>query len=266
MPFTVSHAAVAAPLARRGLILSAVVMGSMAPDFQYFLTLTVGVRGWHVFPGLFIYAFPTALAFLWLFHRVLKQPLLRLVPEAHRVRLAQLNLDFPFLPFRRIALIVISTLLGLFSHVCLDAFTHRDGIVVQLLPVFQTPLFPNSSMNLAICDLLQGVSTLILSVFLLAQYWRWFAAQPAPDPAGLVQFIDLRRQLPMLLVFAGVAGAAALLLARTYLPHPTTTEAVRTFGEYVLVGSMAFFGVEVAVFSLLLDRFVFRTAGGREES
>ena len=264
MPFTVSHAAVAAPLARRGLILSAVVMGSMAPDFQYFLTLTVGVRGWHVFPGLFIYAFPTALAFLWLFHRVLKQPLLRLVPHAHRVRLAQLDMNFPFLPVRRFALIVVSTLIGLFSHVGLDAFTHRDGIVVQMLPLFQAPLFPHFFANFALCDLLQGVGTVILSVILLAQYWRWFAAQPAPEPAGLIQFIDLRRQLPMLLAFAGVAGAAALLLARTYLPHPTDTQAFRTFGEYVLVGSMAFFGVEVAVFSLLLDRFVFRTAD-REE-
>ncbi len=36
MPWTVSHPAAAAPFARWGLVLSALVVGSMAPDFVYF--------------------------------------------------------------------------------------------------------------------------------------------------------------------------------------------------------------------------------------
>ena len=40
MPFTVSHAAVAAPLARRGLIFSALVVGSIAPDSAWKVHMT----------------------------------------------------------------------------------------------------------------------------------------------------------------------------------------------------------------------------------
>jgi len=260
MPFTVSHAAIAAPLARRGLILSAVVAGSMAPDFQYFLTLSVDDRGWHVFPGLFLYALPAALIALWVFHRVLKRPLVRILPENHRIRLAKVDADFPFLPLRRFALIVASTLVGLLTHVGLDAFTHRDGIVVELLPVFRTHVLANSLVTLALCDLLQDIGTVLLSVVLVAQYWRWFRAQPVAGRAGLAQFFDVRREWPFLVAFSAAAGVAALILAHSCGPNPRNPQAFRSLGEYVLVAAMALLAVELTVFSLILDRFVFRPA------
>src|SRR5215467_12574272 len=40
VPFTFSHPAAVLPLARRGLVFSALVVGSMAPDFPYFVQMS----------------------------------------------------------------------------------------------------------------------------------------------------------------------------------------------------------------------------------
>lgn len=48
MPFTLSHPAAVIPLSRvKWLVPSAVLMGSMAPDFPYFLALSMGPRLLH---------------------------------------------------------------------------------------------------------------------------------------------------------------------------------------------------------------------------
>ena len=73
MPFTLSHAAVAAPLARRGLILSAVAIGSMTPDFEYFLRLSMNSRWSHSLPGVLTFCLPVSILVLWLFHGYMMQ-------------------------------------------------------------------------------------------------------------------------------------------------------------------------------------------------
>ena len=48
MPFTVSHAAAVLPLQRLGLPLTALMIGSMAPDFGYFFSpdaISVDLKG-----------------------------------------------------------------------------------------------------------------------------------------------------------------------------------------------------------------------------
>ena len=70
MPFTVSHAAAVLPLHRLSkhkLPLSALMIGSMAPDFGYFFTREAGRLLTHSFSGLFIFALPAGL-FVWFFY------------------------------------------------------------------------------------------------------------------------------------------------------------------------------------------------------
>ncbi|RKZ85433.1 MAG: hypothetical protein DRR19_16380 [Candidatus Parabeggiatoa sp. nov. 1] len=61
MPFTLSHPAAAVPLARGGLVLSALVVGSMSPDFLYFLCLSTQYQFGHTFIGVFVFDIPTGL-------------------------------------------------------------------------------------------------------------------------------------------------------------------------------------------------------------
>jgi len=63
MPFTLCHPALVVPLhrcVRRWTSLSALVIGSMAPDFVYFLPAGVDGVFSHSVPGLFLYCVPAA--------------------------------------------------------------------------------------------------------------------------------------------------------------------------------------------------------------
>ena len=72
MPFTLAHPAAALPFRKTRLVFSAVIVGSMAPDFEYFLRLAPQGRYFHSLPGLFLCTLPVAFAVLWLFHRSAK--------------------------------------------------------------------------------------------------------------------------------------------------------------------------------------------------
>ena len=61
---------------------SAVVVGTFAPDFEYFLRLAPDGRFGHTLLGSFALTLPLALLVLWLFHTLVKVPLVQLLPEA----------------------------------------------------------------------------------------------------------------------------------------------------------------------------------------
>src|ERR1700693_6652351 len=87
MPFTLSHAAAVLPLRRLNLVWSAFVIGSFAPDFEYFLRLSPESRYGHGFPGVFVFTLPTALVIFWTFHVVAKRPVVELLPTGIHRRL-----------------------------------------------------------------------------------------------------------------------------------------------------------------------------------
>lgn len=147
MPFTLSHPAASVPLARRGLVLSALVVGSMAPDFQYLFPVLPGSTYSHSFAGVFLFSVPMGLIALWLFHAILKQPLLSLLPTSHQRHLTLVAQGFSFGPPRRFALILTSLALGALTHIAWDSFTHTQGWMVQhidilRLPIIEAPTIP----------------------------------------------------------------------------------------------------------------------------
>jgi hypothetical protein len=71
MPFTISHAAAVLPLSRTGLPLAALMIGSMSPDFAYFLPARTGLLS-HSVPGLFKFCWPSALAGVGVFVQLLE--------------------------------------------------------------------------------------------------------------------------------------------------------------------------------------------------
>jgi len=107
---------------RSRLVLSAVVVGTMAPDFEYFVRLSPG-GGWgHTIAGAFCLSLPLGLVVLWLFHRYARLPMVALLPQGLECRLG------PYLqPFRfrgRFLLILVSLLAGIATHLAWDSFTH----------------------------------------------------------------------------------------------------------------------------------------------
>ena len=245
MPFTLSHMAVAPPLARRGLILSALMVGSIAPDFIYFLSLSTTSSWGHSPEGLRLFGLPSALVVLWGFHAFLKRPLLRLVPLAHRRRLLPYAGPFAFWPAKRLLLIILSVGIGMGIHLVLDSFTHDYGLLTVRFPFLQATVLQVYGRAMPLCDLLQFVLSFGLLGVLVAQYMRWFFLNRTG--ASLATFLDFRTHLPLYLVLLVIATIPAVLYAHHSVPLISDLRTLRTFA-----GRLILFQISAGVLEVLL--------------
>src|SRR5689334_15350864 len=111
MPNPIAHPAASIPFTRAGLVFSALVVGSIAPDFGYFFELPQSYF-MYTLPGVILFDVPVGLVLLWFFHALLKWPLLSLLPATLQGRLFEHAQGFSFGPFRRFLLILLSLLIG----------------------------------------------------------------------------------------------------------------------------------------------------------
>jgi hypothetical protein len=125
MPFTLAHAAAALPLRGSRLVWSALVVGTFAPDFEYFLRFAPDDGYGHTVPGTFVLTLPLAILTLWLFHAFVERPLIELLPDAVRRRLPNNLNKFRFAGPPRFAMIVLSVLAGIATHLMWDSFRIR---------------------------------------------------------------------------------------------------------------------------------------------
>lgn len=256
MPFTVSHVAVAAPLARRGLIFSALVAGSIAPDLEYFFRLNTQSQWAHSFPGALLFPFPVALLGLWCFHAFLKQPLLALVPAPARRLLAPYAGSFSFGPARRFGLIVVSLGIGIGVHLFLDSITHDYGAIAQRSVWLQQPLFRNDAQSFLVCDACQALASILMLLALVWQYWRWSSRQRPPSGGLETPTGERDRLLTLYLGIIAVAVIAGLVFAHAHVPELSDPKAYRRFISRMAVASIdtAFVGALLAGQYLLRRR------------
>jgi hypothetical protein len=210
LPFTLAHPAAVLPLRKR-LVFSALVIGAMAPDFHYFLGLPVDARTSHSLAGAFYFCLPLALAALWLFHRVMKMPLIGLAPEWYQARLVRFAVPFRFGPGKRFALVLLSLLAGTFTHLIWDSFTHNRGWVVKHFPVLRTVVLQQYWGGRPIYVLLQHGSTLAGMAILVIAYRRW---AHGAIPQALSPELRLRSTVKLAVV-AGI-GIGAFVMAGLY--------------------------------------------------
>ncbi len=105
------------------------VIGSMAPDFEYFIHGELEGRFGHTLPGLFGWCLPVTLALATVWHFVVKQPL-RLVAPGVIVRRLPAQQPWP----RSIVACVISALVGGATHLAWDGLTHAQGWAQRWAP------------------------------------------------------------------------------------------------------------------------------------
>jgi membrane-bound metal-dependent hydrolase YbcI (DUF457 family) len=166
VPFTVSHAAAVLPLhrlSRHKLPLTALMVGSMAPDFGYFFSHDASRELTHSFIGLFVFALPVGLA-VWLFYvAVLEKATITLLSDRWHTRFAHTDAITAALIGRA----ALAILLGAITHLVWDSFTHRYTVVTDVFPALRAPT-PGLSW-MPIYHLLQGISSLAGLVIL----WIW---------------------------------------------------------------------------------------------
>jgi hypothetical protein len=207
MPFTVSHAAAVLPFRRLNLVWSAFVVGSMAPDFPYIIGTTEYRDMGHHFPGLVFFTIPASFLALWLFHNMIKRPVIGLMPSGMQARLCAQTGEFSFGGIGRFLSILASLGLGIATHVIWDSFTHSftwPWREFRLLHQFIQVPFLGPVPGFAVA---QYGSTFV-GMFALAMWvWLWYRRSTPTTEASQSAPINSRFWLAVaMFVVAGVVG------------------------------------------------------------
>jgi hypothetical protein len=220
VPFTLSHPAAVLPLARRPLVPSALVAGSVAPDVFWFVPRLPGVglsKTHELLSALWLDPL-IALVLLAVFHVLLKRPLLALAPRPLAGRLPR------GFTWRRPGWIGLSLVIGAATHVGWDAFTHEnDGFAFLRIPLVT---------GVDVGRLIQLVSTIAGAGILAWWLVRWYRGAPvSPAPPGTRH----RKAITVFLAAGALVGVLAEVLP--FLAHhdPMTHAGVVGNATYLTV-------------------------------
>ena len=176
MPFTLAHPAAILPFRKTRLPLSALIIGTMVPDFGYLTQLTYFIS--HTIIGIFSYCIPVGVAVYFFFHYFLKYPFLDLFPDKHSSFLGGFVKSPSVNSFSKFFFLVVAIALGVATHLTWDSITHIDGWFVQHVAWFNTLLIDNDYFQLRVCRFFQHLSTVSGGALLLFYYFKSLKNRP----------------------------------------------------------------------------------------
>jgi hypothetical protein len=171
MPYTVSHAAVVLPFSRllaRWQLLSAAVIGAMAPDFRVFLPWRLGRVETHSAMSLLTFCLPVGVITYWLFQGLMKTPVIEVLPEGAYARWRPFAAPADIRSARQWVLAACGVLGGAVTHLVWDAFTHEGARGVRWFPVLDDPVLEIGRRHMDGVTVMQDLSSLIGLVAVLA--------------------------------------------------------------------------------------------------
>ena len=182
MPFTLAHPAAILPLrGLRYLRTVPLIIGAMTPDLPYYVPARFGLIGpeTHSVAGSFttcVVLGYVALACVFL----LRRPLTALLSARARWLCLTALAPFSQRPLEW-ALAPLSIVLGVWTHLLWDSFTHNDGWMVRRVAVLSAPV-TLGAYNSTVCHVLQYLSSVLGLAAMVVWYWR----RPTPPavPAG----------------------------------------------------------------------------------
>ena len=211
MPFTLSHAAASLLFRKLKPVWAALVIGTFAPDLQYFIWLSDDDRSWHYFPEALLFTLPFALLALWLFEWVVKRPVIDLLPSAVQRRLHDKGEPLSFSGWRQLALIMLWVCVGIATHIGWDQFTHSYSKLGLRWNLLRTVIALPMGHTITFAHLLQHISTIGGMVVLAAWFVAWYR-RTSSAPASADEFSP-RLKIALLLVMALIAGLMAYPIA-----------------------------------------------------
>ena len=174
MPFTPAHPAIILPFIRsRYFSATGLIAGSLSPDFEYFLKMSVSSQFSHTLTGMIYFDLPITLFIALLFHLTVKRNLIHNLPVFIQMRLHEV-VSFDFLKYLRgnIVVFALSALVGAGSHILWDSFTHNNTFIVRTLSVYKTVHVPFQGVNYPLFYALQHISTvaglLVVGIYLVS--------------------------------------------------------------------------------------------------
>jgi hypothetical protein len=254
MPFTISHVAAVMPahrpLARLG-VFTAAVIGSMTPDFAMLLPSDLARWQTHSLRALLTFCVPVGWCAYLLTRVLIKPALLEIMPDRAYVRLraavprAGLG-DVPHLFWVTAAL-----LLGAFTHLVWDGFTHEDAHGVRMFPLLSDYELEMAGHKAQLYRWLQYDSSVLGLLVVGVALWVWMrhAKSPATPPPRRMRVTE--RVIWSVLY---VALPAAVLTLAILQPLPMGNFPSTYVGEIsrTAVAAMRALAVSLLLFSALI--------------
>ena len=251
MPFTLSHAAAALPFRRTRLIFSAVVFGSFAPDYEYFLRFGPWGKFGHSTLGIFVFDLPVSLIMLWLFHRYAKEPLWAWLPTPIRQRVVLGPRTLPLKNIGQITLVLVSILIGVITHILWDSVTHS-----YYWPYYHWPLL-SQTVQLPLLGsteyfkFFQIASTLLGALALVVWCVVWYlTTAPVPQQNNPRYTYNERTSL---LVTSAIAILAGIIRGWAGMNSAVNFNPLAVFLAEAVITTMSIFWLEVVIYGILRD-------------
>jgi hypothetical protein len=210
MPFTAAHPLLVLPLRRIQLPLSALVIGSIMPDFEYFITWTNNRGVAHTIPGILVFCLPLGLIIFAIVHSLVKYPLLSLFPAQQQRKLFGPARSFKVHSIDSVAAVVAAILIGIVSHFIWDSFTHQTGFTVQRVPLLQATLIQTQWLQIKLYKLLQHASTIVGVAVLSFLYLRWYRSAVVKDIPVFLRFASTTKVLIVSVMLCGAIFSGSI--------------------------------------------------------
>ncbi|GGG80163.1 DUF4184 family protein [Paenibacillus radicis (ex Gao et al. 2016)] len=227
MPFTLSHPLFAAPLKKviPALSVTGLVLGSMAPDMEYFVAMQSFRSIGHSLPGFLLLGLPLCIAIAIAYTRVLKPALPAFMPSAGGIdrfvqeyaqRSSPACLSITFLGW---TMFVLSAFIGYFTHIFVDNWTHRYGFFVLRVPSLLERVGPYGVYYLLQLGLsLLGVA--VPALWLMVKWIRWLMRDTKPEETKHTHHKYRDKLYAPLVLYGAGAGALLLLFKLALAPNP----------------------------------------------
>lgn len=177
MPFTFAHPVITMPWwKKKSLPVSALIIGSMAPDFEYFIRFRASGIWSHEGLGILLFNLPVILLLYVIFETVVRPVLFTYLPSWFPYRWDRAG-KVPA-TFKGWLVVMILGLVGVGTHLLWDQFTHQGAWIVNQIP-FLTHWIHIDSTQIPVYKLCQHGSSLIGLVLIVRWIHRHLYVAPA---------------------------------------------------------------------------------------
>jgi|SRR5579863_3259419 len=209
MPFTFAHPAAVLPLRRsRFLLILPLLVGSVVPDVPDYFPHRLArlLTDTHSFYGSIVICLPLGMAIL-VAGLLLREPLTVLLSARARAACLDAAERFGDRPLHW-PIALVSILLGAWSHIAWDSFTHPDGWTTLRVAALNAPI-SLFGWEMTVTHLLQYVSS-VFGLVVVALWIRGVLRRTPPPAQGDILAPRVRRPILVLIVAAAILAGALL--------------------------------------------------------
>ena len=163
MPFTPAHPAILLllkPFKKLQLSWTALFIGSIIPDFEYFIWMSPSAYVSHSILGIFIFNLPMTFMMAFVWHQLLYPVITpRIIFFHQRIQLEEHPAFIEWMK-KNWLVFILSATIGIITHLIWDSFSHANGYLVHRVP-FLLEFIQIGNFPVRACYVMWYISTLI---------------------------------------------------------------------------------------------------------